>query len=63
MTDILRRDIDGNCVGECRDRVREGKEERQVSLEGTDISAPESYPNAPGAGQRDNPPGELGGHV
>ena len=63
MSDILRRDIDGKCVGECRDRVREGEEERQVSLESANVSTPDSYPNAPGANRRNNPPGEMGGHV
>ena len=29
MTDILKRDITGECEGECRDLVRDGEEERQ----------------------------------
>jgi len=27
------RDITGNCEGECRDRLKEGEKDRQVSLE------------------------------
>jgi hypothetical protein len=57
------RDISGNCEGECRDRVKEGEEERQAAVNQSDVKAPEDYPKAPGAEQRDNPPGEMGGHV
>lgn len=58
-----KRDITGDCEGECRDRVREGEEIRQEKVEKEDVKAPEDYPKAPGAGQRDNPPGGLGGKV
>ncbi|MFZ0134170.1 MAG: hypothetical protein WAK95_16645 [Desulfobacterales bacterium] len=58
-----KRDITGDCEGECRDRVNEGRQERQESLGREDVHAPEEYPKAPGAEKRDNPPGELGGHV
>ena len=58
------RDITGKCVeGECRDRVKEGEEERQATVERSGVDAPEDFPKAPGAEKRDNPPGELGGHV
>lgn len=60
---IPERDITGNCQGECRDRVNEGEQKRQAALAKEDVRAPESYPNAPGARSRNNPPGELGGHV
>lgn len=58
-----KRDISGECEGECRDRVTEGEKERQKTLEKEGVEAPENYPKAPGAEKRDNPPGELGGHV
>jgi hypothetical protein len=57
------RDTTGNCEGECRDRVQEGKVDRQQGLEKEDVKAPEDYPKAPGAGKRNNPPGDMGGHV
>ena len=57
------RDTTGNCEGECRDRVQEGKVDRQQNLEKEDVKAPEDYPKAPGAGKRNNPPGDMGGHV
>jgi hypothetical protein len=46
MNHILKRDITGECMGECRDRAREGEEERQVEIEGLDVNAPEFYPDA-----------------
>lgn len=59
-----KRDVTGECdEGECRDRVVEGREERQKELEKEKLETPESYPEAPGAGQRDNPPGSMGGKV
>lgn len=58
-----KRDITGECEGGCRDRVKEGEEKRQATLEKENVEAPQDYPNPPGAKKRDNPPGELGGHV
>ncbi|MFY9705413.1 MAG: hypothetical protein WBV95_00180 [Desulfobacterales bacterium] len=59
-----KRDITGDCdEGECRDRVEEGKKDRQVNLEKEDVEAPEDYPKAPGAEKRNRPPGDMGGHV
>lgn len=58
-----KRDVSGDCEGECRDRVKEGEKDRQANLKQSGVKAPEDYPKAPGAGQRDNPPGEMGGHV
>lgn len=58
-----KRDVTGECEGECRDRVKEGEEERQTSLEEEGVESPEDYPKAPGAGKRNNPPGDMGGHV
>jgi len=57
------RDTTGNCEGECRDRVKEGEVERQQDLKKEGVKSPEDYPKAPDAEKRDNPPGELGGHV
>lgn len=63
MTDTLRRDITGECEGECRDLVREGEEERQDEILASDVEAPESYPDAPWARSRNEQPGVFGGHV
>lgn len=60
---LPKRDITGECEGECRDRVKEGEKERQQAMKKEDVEAPEEYPNAPGAKDRDNPPGQMGGHV
>ena len=63
MTDIPKRDITGHCEGECRDRVREGEDERQKEIAESKFKSAKSFPNAPGASSRDDPPGWLGGHV
>lgn len=63
MEDILKRDITGNCVGECRDRVREGEEDRQRDIDASSVKSPEAFPNAPGASSRSEQPGIYGGHV
>jgi hypothetical protein len=58
-----KRDITGDCEGECRDRVKEGEEERQQNLEQEKVEAVDEYPKAPGASGRNDPPGALGGKV
>jgi hypothetical protein len=63
MNDILKRDITGECEGECRDRVREGEEERQDEIKGSGVEVPESYPDAHWARSRREQPGVWGGHV
>jgi hypothetical protein len=63
MSDMPKRDTTGDCEGECRDRVKEGEKERQAKLKQEDVESPESYPNAPGAKKRKDPPGSQGGHV
>ncbi|RJQ86160.1 MAG: hypothetical protein C4519_02310 [Desulfobacteraceae bacterium] len=63
MTEMPKRDTQGKCEGECRDRVKEGEEERQAKLSHEDVESPEEYPNAPEAKKRNEPPGSLGGHV
>jgi hypothetical protein len=57
------RDTTGKCEGECRDRVKEGEEDRQESMKSEDVEIVEEHPAAPGASKRDDPPGSLGGKV
>ena len=63
MTNMLRRDITGDCDGECRDRIREGEEERQNDINVANLETPESYPDAHWARSRNEQPGVWGGHV
>ena len=63
MADIPKRDITGECEGECKDRVYESYKERQAEMKNSDVETPESFPNAPNAENRSTPPGALGGHV
>lgn len=63
MADIPKRDITGECEGECRNRVLEGEEERQDEILASDVESPEAYPDAKWAKSRNEPPGALGGHV
>jgi len=63
MTDIPKRDITGDCEGDCNDRVREGEEERQKEIAKSGVKSADSFPNAPGADSRNEPPGSMGGHV
>ena len=63
MTDIPKRDINGECEGECKDRVREGEEERQKQIAESGVESADHFPNAPGAKSRKEQPGWLGGHV
>ncbi len=63
MTDIPKRDITGECEGECRDRVNESNQERQVQMKKMKTKSPSSYPSVPGASDRNEPPGFFGGHA
>ena len=63
MTDMPKRDITGECEGDCRDRVREGEEERQSEMADSSVKSPESFPKTPWAKSRKAPPGVFGGHV
>ena len=63
MSHIPERDISGHCEGECKDRVREGEEDRQQQIAESGVESVESFPNAPGAKSRNDQPGWLGGHV
>ena len=63
MSDMPKRDISGHCEGECKDRVREGEEDRQQQIAESGVESVEFFPNAPGAKSRNDQPGWLGGHV
>lgn len=56
------RDSGFECEGECRDRVMEGKEDRQQDINTSSVETPDSYPNAPGGKSRSEQPGVWGGH-
>jgi hypothetical protein len=63
MTDIPKRDITGECEGECKDRVRGGEEDRQKQIAKSGVKSADYFPSAPGAKSRKEQPGWLGGHV
>ena len=63
MNDMPKRDITGDCEGECRDRVKEGEEERQDEINADSFEGPESFPRAHWSKSRNVPPGAFGGHV
>ena len=63
MTDMPKRDITGECEGECRDRVHEGEMERQDDINASPHKSPESFPKTPWARSRTDQPGVFGGHV
>ena len=48
---------------EFKDRVRAGEEERRETIAKSSVKSPDSFPKAPGAKHRNEPPGFLGGHV
>ncbi len=62
MKKMPTRDTTGKCRGECRDRVREGEEERQNSIKSKRYNIPS--PKSPSwAKRRNEQPGVLGGRV
>jgi hypothetical protein len=63
IPDILKRDITGECVGECRDRVKEGEIQRQREINLSSVEDIKSYPSRKPAFVRNEPPGLYGGHV
>jgi hypothetical protein len=63
MSDMPKRDITGHCEGDCKDRVFEGEKERQKKIAKSRVKSADSFPNAPDAKSRNDPPGWLGGHV
>ncbi len=60
---ILSRDINGNCEGECRDRVLEGEQSRQAEINTSNVDYDEPGRTLPWASHRNAPPGALGGRV
>jgi hypothetical protein len=62
MKKMPKRDTTGKCEGECRDRVREGEEERQKSIASQAYNEPS--PNSPPwTKSRKEQPGVWGGRV
>jgi len=62
MKKMPKRDTTGKCEGECRDRVREGEEERQKSIASQPRSEPS--PKSPSwTKNRKEQPGVYGGRV
>lgn len=63
MMNMPSRDITGECVGECRDIVREGEERRQAEINASGVEYPESTRSVDSAFSRNEAPGFFGGHV
>lgn len=62
MESMPARDISGKCEGECRDRVREGEEERQHEIQSAAYNSPS--PDSPSwTRQRKDQPGVWGGRI
>jgi hypothetical protein len=61
--DMPSRDTTGECIGECRNRVREGEVERQKEINVSGVEDIKSYPSVKAAYSRTEPPGFLDGHV
>ena len=62
MKDIPKRDITGKCEGECRDRVKEGEQERQEDIKAERYSSPS--PDSPSwTKSRKEQPAVWGGRV
>nr|WP_321399089.1 hypothetical protein [uncultured Desulfobacter sp.] len=64
MANIPSRDITGKCEGECRDLVAEleKKQQEKINNAGVAFSTAET-PSVAGAGNRNDAPGAMGGHV
>ncbi len=64
MKKMPTRDTNGRCRGECRDRVFEGEQERQASIDssGKRYDAP-SGRSPSWTAERSDPPGAMGGRV
>ncbi|MGD2185613.1 MAG: hypothetical protein PVI71_05780 [Desulfobacterales bacterium] len=63
MKEMPKRDITGDCEGDCKDRVLEGEKERQKKIAKFKVKSADAFPSAPGAKSRNEPPGFLGGHM
>ncbi len=62
MKKMPKRDTTGKCEGECRDRVKEGEEERQESIKSEPYNTPS--PKSPSwTKKRKEQPGVMGGRV
>jgi hypothetical protein len=62
MKKMPTRDTSGKCRGECRDRVREGEEQRQKSIASQPYSEPS--PKSPSwTRKRSDQPGVWGGRI
>jgi hypothetical protein len=60
---ILDRDRTGKCIGECKDIVLEGMENRQKDIKADPFKSPDDFPSPAWAKNRRDQPGWLGGHV
>jgi hypothetical protein len=64
MAEMPKRDITGNCEGECDDRVAKMEKDQQKKLDEQGMAHSTSEtPSVNYAKSRDNAPGDLGGHV
>ena len=64
MTDMPKRDVTGDCEGECEDRVTKMKKEQQKKLDKEGMKgSTEETPKVDHAKKRNNAPGDMGGHV
>ena len=64
MKKMPARDVTGNCRGECRDRVFEGEEDRQRTINQEMKGYSEPSPETPTwTRDRKEPPGSMGGRV
>jgi GTP-dependent phosphoenolpyruvate carboxykinase len=58
------RDTSGKCRGECRDRVFEGEQERQMAINHSNQRYDEPAEQSPSwTTKRNDPPGAMGGRV
>lgn len=63
MENILKRDITGECVGECKDTIGQGYRDRQKEINAFGGEWPDFFPHVTSAKSRNAAPGYLGGHV
>jgi hypothetical protein len=64
MTDMPKRDTTGNCQGDCKDKVKEMEKDQQKKIDQEDIEGSTGEtPSVDNAKNRNNAPGEMGGHV
>lgn len=64
MNQMPTRDTNGPCEGECRDRAREADQDRQHQINASKMDYSTPAENSPSwTGERNDPPGWLGGRV